>query len=199
MPQCALSAARPSSCLTLTYLRHRLTGGWSVSLTLSVNERGYDDKSRSPKSPKSQPGVHASGGPDEPTAGSPDPGRGGVPVHSPVPAVPLAQAGSGWPAAGRGPGPGSEGGGGTPAVAGSRAGLQAAEDGAQTVETSDPVRPRATRDVFAFLEANRISFPVSLMCTRFGVIRSEFYAWRKRRPSDELNWVRIELGQVPYL
>jgi putative transposase len=47
----------------------------------------------------------------------------------------------------------------------------------------DPVRPRATRDVFAFLEANRNAFPVSMMCRRFGVTRAGFYAWRKRRPS----------------
>ena len=57
--------------------------------------------------------------------------------------------------------PGPEGGRGTSAVAGGRAGLQATEDGARALKKSDPVRPRAARNVFEFLEANRNAFPVS--------------------------------------
>jgi putative transposase len=36
---------------------------------------------------------------------------------------------------------------------------------------------------FAFIEAEKAHFPISFMCSRLGVSRAGFYAWRARRPS----------------
>lgn len=36
---------------------------------------------------------------------------------------------------------------------------------------------------FALVEAEKANFPVDFMCAQFGLSRSGFYAWRKRKPS----------------
>ena len=37
---------------------------------------------------------------------------------------------------------------------------------------------------FVFIEAEKANFPVSFMCSRLGVSRAGYYAWRCRRPSE---------------
>ncbi len=38
---------------------------------------------------------------------------------------------------------------------------------------------------FAFIDAEKVNYPVRLMCRVLEVSRSGYYAWRKREPSKQ--------------
>jgi transposase len=53
----------------------------------------------------------------------------------------------------------------------------------QKHDLSYPVCLRSKAEVFAFIHANRQTYPVKMMCALYGVTRGGFYAWEAREPS----------------
>jgi len=48
---------------------------------------------------------------------------------------------------------------------------------------------------FAFIDAEKVNWPVLVLCAVLGVSRAGFYAWRRRAPSAKTR-ADLELGQV---
>src|SRR2546430_14757250 len=65
----------------------------------------------------------------------------------------------------------------------SRSALRFPEFGEEP-KKSYPVCLRTKDEVFGFIEANRQTYPVQMMCSLYGVTRGGFYAWLRRQPSE---------------
>ena len=59
---------------------------------------------------------------------------------------------------------------------------------------------RAVGEVFSLIEAEKASFPVSVMCLALEVNRTSFHDWERRTPSDRAlsdAWLTDKIKQIP--